>query len=107
MPKNLIEASYTAEGTRGLLSEGGTARRAAIDEAVQKLGATLECFYYAFGDHDLVAIVDAPNTVGVAAMNLQVAAAGGAKTRTTALLTSEEIDRAAAIAAGYRAPGER
>ena len=31
MPKYLVQASYTAEGTRGLLKDGGTKRRAVVD----------------------------------------------------------------------------
>lgn len=105
MPKYLIEATYTAEGVKGLIAEGGTRRREAIESAINGLGATVESFYYAFGDYDLVVIADAPDSVSVAALNLQVAAAGGARTRTTVLLTTQEIDEAANMAVGYRRPG--
>ena len=50
MAKYLLEARYTAEGTKGLAREGGTGRRAAAAKAIESLGGTLESFYYAFGD---------------------------------------------------------
>ena len=53
MPKFLVKASYTAEGARGLLKEGGSARRATVQKAVEGLGGKLEAFYYAFGEADV------------------------------------------------------
>jgi hypothetical protein len=40
MPKYLLEVSYTAEGAKGLLKEGGSKRRAAAEAAIQSVGAT-------------------------------------------------------------------
>src|SRR5258708_38821107 len=56
MPKYLTVASYTAEGAKGLLKEGGTARRAAVEELMKSLGGRLEAFYFAFGDNDAYVI---------------------------------------------------
>ena len=53
MSRYLIEASYTVEGTKGLMKEGGTARRTAVQKMVEKLGGRLEAFYFGFGDHDV------------------------------------------------------
>ena len=50
MPKYLIQGSYTAEGTRGLLKDGGSKRKAAAEEAVKSVGARLEACYFAFGE---------------------------------------------------------
>ncbi|MEE9284203.1 MAG: GYD domain-containing protein, partial [Dehalococcoidia bacterium] len=58
MPKYMILASYTAEGTRGLLKEGGSKRRAVVESLVKGLGGQLEAFYFAFGENDVVAIID-------------------------------------------------
>lgn len=105
MAKYLIEATYTADGAKGLLAEGGSKRKEAVEAAIKNMGAVVECFYYAFGERDLVVIVDAPDAISVAALNLQVAAAGGARTKTTALLTPQEIDQATKKAVSYRRPG--
>ncbi|HEV2282646.1 MAG TPA: GYD domain-containing protein [bacterium] len=106
MAKYLIKASYTVEGTKGLIKGGGgTGRRAAIQQMMQGLGGKLEAFYYAFGDDDVYAIVDAPDNVTVAAVSLAINAAGGASIKTVALLTPEEMDQAAKKTVNYRAPG--
>lgn len=105
MGKYLIEASYTAQGIEGLLAEGGSRRREVVEAAIEKMGGTVECFYYAFGERDLVVIVEVPDAVSVTAFNLHVAAAGGARTRTTVLLTPEELDAATKKAVSYRRPG--
>ncbi len=102
MAKYLIEARYTAEGAKGLLAEGGSSRRKAVETAVKKLGAAVECFYFALGDRDLIIIADVPDPVDAIAMNLQVTASGAATTSTTRLLTAEELDQATARAVPYR-----
>ena len=49
MPKYLICGSYTEEGLKGLLKEGGTKRLEATKQAVESLGGTLEAYYFAYG----------------------------------------------------------
>jgi len=105
MSRFLWKAAYTAEGTRGVLEEGGTSRRDAVDKVVQGLGGTLESFYYAFGEDDVYAIVDLPSNVDNAAVSLTVAATGAVRVKTVVLLTPEEIDEAAKRSVEYRPPG--
>ena len=42
MPKFMVKASYTTEGARGLLKEGGTGRRAADQKLTESLGGKVE-----------------------------------------------------------------
>ncbi len=105
MPKYLIQVSLTTEGLRGLLAEGGTTRRAAVDQLAESIGGKVEAFYYAFGEHDIYAIVEAPDNASGVAANLAVAAAGIARTSTVVLLTPEELDEAARKATSFRPPG--
>jgi len=107
MPKYLIQASYTADGLKGLLHDGGTKRRVAIEQASKSVGGTLESFYYGFGSDDVHMIIDAPDNVSVAAVSL-TAGAGGAATniKTTALLTAEDIDKAVGKTVSYK-PADR
>ena len=58
MPKYLVQDSYTADGTKGLLKDGGVKRRAAATALVESLGGKVDCFYFAFGETDVVAVVD-------------------------------------------------
>jgi uncharacterized protein with GYD domain len=93
MPKYLIKASYTAEGAKGLLKDGGSKRREAA-------------FYFAFGETDAFVIVDAPDPATVSAASLTISASGAVRTQTVVLLTPEELDQAAKKGVKYRAPGQ-
>lgn len=106
MSKYLIQANYVGEGIKGLLKEGGSSRRAAVEKLFESLGGKVEAFYYAFGETDLFVIADAPDNVTAAAISLTVNAAGAATTKITVLLTPEEIDAAAKKTPNYRAPGQ-
>ncbi|WP_031483055.1 GYD domain-containing protein [Streptomyces bicolor] len=105
MPKFLIQASYTPEGTKGLLEEGASGRRAAVDQVVADLGGEVEAMYFAFGEDDLVCIIDFPDAVSMAAISLRVKAGGALRTRATPLLTLAEIDEATRRQVAFRAPG--
>jgi len=105
MAKYMLSGTYTVDGTKGFIKEGGSARRAAVQKAIEGLGGRLECFYYTLGEPDAFAIVDVPDIVNVTAMSLVVNATGGARLSTTALLTPEQVDEAAKKSVSYRAPG--
>lgn len=105
MAKYLIVASYNHQGVKGVIDKGGTARRVAVEKMVADLGGHVESFYFAFGEGDAFVTVDLPDNVSAAAIGLAVGASGLATTRTTVLLTPEEIDRAAATTVNYAPPG--
>jgi uncharacterized protein with GYD domain len=106
MPKYLVQASYVGEGLKGLLKEGGTARRAAVETVIKGMGGTLETFYYAFGEYDVFGIADLPDNVTAAAFSLAINASGAVKAKTTVLMTPEEVDAAAKKTVSYRPPGQ-
>jgi uncharacterized protein with GYD domain len=106
MPRYMIVASYTAQGEQGLLSKGGSARRASVTEMVAKLGGTVETFDFAFGEDDVFTVCDLPDNVTAAAIGLAVGASGLTTVRTIVLLTPEEIDAAAQKHADYHGPGQ-
>ncbi len=106
MPKYLLQASYTAEGLRGLQKDKASGRRQAVVNALEPLRGKIESFNFAFGDHDVVAVIDMPDNVNAAAICLAVAASGLVQLKTTPLLTVEETDQALAKSVSYRAPGK-
>lgn len=108
MGKYLYIGSYTAEGTKGLLAEGGTARRAATERLAKSLGGKVEAYYFGFGEDDFYILCDMPDNVAAAAAPLITGATGTVHVRTVALLTPEEIDevRARAASARFRAAGQ-
>jgi uncharacterized protein with GYD domain len=105
MPKYLFTGSYTADGARGVLAEGGTGRRAATEQLVKSLGGTIEAYYFAFGGEDFYLIADLPNNAAAAAGSLSASASGALGTRTVVLLTPEEVDDATKLSPSYRPPG--
>ncbi len=106
MAKFLIQASYTAQGAKGVLAEGGSKRREAASKAIKATGGKVEAFYFAFGEHDAYVIVDMPDNASAAAAALAINSTGSVRTTTTVLLTPEEVDSAVKKTVPYRAPGE-
>ncbi|WP_109509656.1 GYD domain-containing protein [Nocardioides speluncae] len=105
MPKYLWQVNYTAEGADGLLAEGGSGRRDAVQRMLESVGGKLEVFYYALGSDDLVVIGELPDNVSAAALSLVTSAGGAARSRTTVLLAPEDIDEASRRSVEYRRPG--
>lgn len=105
MPKYLLAVSYTADGAKGVLKDGGTKRREAARAAVQSVGGSLEGMYFAFGDWDAIVIADMPDQASVIAASLALNASGAVTSRTTVLLTPEDIDAATKKSATYTPPG--
>lgn len=106
MAKYLAKTSYTVEGLKGLLKDGGSARRQATEKALASVGGKLESYYFAFGETDVYAIMDFPDNVTAAAVSMIVAAMGASTPKVTVLLTPEEVDAATKITADYRPPGK-
>ena len=108
MPKYLIHGSYTLDGVRGLINEGGSSRRSHFNENVRNLGGRVEAFYFAFGGEDIYSIVDLPDNVSSTAMSLALGAGGGFRASTIVLIMPEEVDQATKKVAlvGYRPPGQ-
>jgi uncharacterized protein with GYD domain len=106
MPKYLIQANYVGEGLKGLLKEGGSSRRTAVEKLLGSVGGTVEAFYYALGDTDAFVIVDVPDNVTAAALSLAINATAAVTVKITVLLTAEEIDAAAKKTLAYRPPGQ-
>ena len=105
MAKYLFSGSYTSEGAKGVLAEGGTRRRAATDKVVSSLGGTVEAYYFGFGGDDFFLMADVTGIDEAVAAALSGAASGAMHVRTTVLLTPEEIDEATQLSPQYRAPG--
>ena len=107
MAKFMIQARYTADGTGGLMKEGGSARRAVAKKVVEDLGGKLEAFYFAFGDADAVVICEVPDVVSALALSMAVNASGQVHIKTTPLDQSlRRSTRPATRRCSTRAPGK-
>jgi uncharacterized protein with GYD domain len=105
MAKFLWKASYTTDGVKGVLKDGGTGRRDAVQKLIESAGGKMDAFYFAFGDADVYVIADFPDNVSVAAASTTVNASGAVEVGTVILLTPEEVDQAVKKSVDYRAPG--
>ncbi len=106
MPKYLFQGSYTEQGLKGVLKEGGSKRRETVEQLVKGMGGTLEVFYYAFGKDDFFIISDIPGNVDAAAVSLVVNGSGAVNAKVVVLLTPEELDQATKKTVNYRPPGQ-
>ena len=105
MPKYLISANYTAEGMAGVRAAGAKSRVDAVATMLEAMGGRLDSFHFAFGDTDVFVIVDAPDDEAVAAVSIAINGSGAVRTRTTKLLTVEQIDEALRRTVDYQPPG--
>jgi uncharacterized protein with GYD domain len=99
-------AINVGDGVKGLLKEGGSARRDAISKLVESVGGRMESFYCAFGDDDAYVVTELQDNISGAALSLVVNASGLAKTSATVLPTPEDLDAATKKAPQYRPPGQ-
>ena len=105
MAKFLVKAAYEADGARGLIKEGGTARRAAVQKLIENAGGKVESFYFAYGEHDAYLVTDFPDSATAIGVSLSVNASGAVRISTVPLITPEEMDAAAKKSVPYRPPG--
>ena len=106
MAHYLLQVAYTSEAWAGLLKNPHD-RTASLKPMLDKMGGKIESAYFAFGDHDLVAILQMPGNVDAAAFALAAAAGGSVKSiKTTPLLSIAEGLEAMkkAAASGYKPP---
>lgn len=105
MGKYLITGNYVGDGIAGLMNEGGTSRRDAAEASVASVGGTIESMYFAFGDTDVYAICELPDPASAVAVSLLINSSGSVEISVTPLLTTEDLDAAAAKSPSYRPPG--
>jgi len=102
MPKYLIQTAYTPESWAAM-TENPQDRMEAVRPSIEGLGGKLDVGYIAFGEYDLVAIVDFPDNVSAASFSMSVAAKGGVKAfATTPLMTMDEAVKAMEKAGGSK-----
>jgi uncharacterized protein with GYD domain len=107
MAHYLIQLAYTSEAYGSMLRAPQN-RFEVVRPAIEAMGGKLEGAWMAFGDYDVVVIVQMPDNVSAAAFGMAVAAGGAVKSyKTTPLLTPEEAVASMKKAAGssYRPPG--
>ena len=105
MSKYLLQASYSADGLKGLMKDKASGRKAAVEKLLSSVGGKLESVYYCFGEYDVVLIADVPDEAAMAAVSINACATGLVRIKTTPVLTSAETDQALGKKVEYQAPG--
>jgi uncharacterized protein with GYD domain len=106
MGKYLLKVSYTPEGIKGLMKDGGTSRVGSVEKALGGVGGSLESFYFAFGSDDVYVIADVPDNATAMAIGATIAASGAiSHYETVVLLSPAEVDTAMKTSVAYRPPG--
>lgn len=107
MNNYLVQVAYTPQAWTQLIAHPHN-RMDDIRPIVEKLGGKIVHSWFAFGDYDIIAVVEMPGNVEAAGFALAAAAGGACKTiKTTPMLTTAEGIEAMKKAAtsGYKVPG--
>jgi uncharacterized protein with GYD domain len=105
MAKYLLKVSYSADGLKGVMKEGGTHRVKAVERALAGVGGSLESFYFAFGGDDVYVIVDVPDHSAAMAMAMTVGSSDAiASYETVVLLSPSDVDAAMKVTVDYVPP---
>jgi len=107
MAQYLIQVAYTSEAWSSLLKNPQD-RTKVLKPVLDKLGGSFSSAFLAFGEYDIIGVLNMPGNVEAAAFAMAAAAGGAIKSiKTTPLMTLEEGIEAMkkAASAGYVPPG--
>jgi uncharacterized protein with GYD domain len=80
VPTYVMLANWTDQGVRS--AKDSPRRLDAAKKALKDMGGDFKSFFLTLGDHDIVAIYEAPDDAVAARFNLQVGMLGNIRTRT-------------------------
>ena len=108
MPRYLVQLAYTPEAWAAQLRNPAN-RVEAVRPALERIGGHFEGVYFAFGDYDVVFIMEAPGNATAAAFAMAITAGGAVRAyKTTPLMSLEEgleaMRRGAEVAGVYQPP---
>ena len=108
MAHYLVQVAYTPEAWAAQLKHPQS-RVEAVRPLLERLGARFETTYMAFGDYDVIFIIEAPDNLSAAAFGMIVMAGGAVKSyKTTPLMTIEDgvaaMQKGAEVASSYQPP---
>jgi uncharacterized protein with GYD domain len=109
MPFYLTQAKFSRDSVERLMKNPQD-RTQAVGKLLQAVGGKLHHFFFAFGEYDVVLLMEAPDNASAAAVAMVAAGAGAVSaSKTTVLLTVEEsmaaMKTAGAASATYQPPG--
>jgi uncharacterized protein with GYD domain len=95
MSQFLVRFSYTPKPIRGMIDQPEIDRAAQASAMAGSLGAKLLGYWFAFGEFDGVALMEAPENSSAAAVTMAIRSTGDvSRIETTVLLTMDEAREA-------------
>ena len=85
----LYQGSYSPEAWKALIKKPVN-RFEVVQKAVEELGGSVEGVWFAFGEYDVVLILQMPDNVSAAAFAVAVGAGAAVRGKTTPLMTVDE-----------------
>jgi uncharacterized protein with GYD domain len=92
MPKYLAMFSYSDEAMAAMI-ENPADREPAVRAVLESVGARLESFYWMFGAHDGLAVVEAPDSLTMAGISSAIRSTGTVRSETHELFASADIHK--------------
>jgi uncharacterized protein with GYD domain len=92
MPRYLALFSYSGESLAAMI-ENPADREPAVRAVLESVGARLELFYWMFGEHDGIAVVEAPDSLTMAGVSAAISSTGTVHSETHELFSTAEIRR--------------
>src|SRR6266699_2663957 len=87
MASYLLEVSYAPKALAALMADPQD-RTKVVGAAVKKLGGKITGFWFAFGDVDIIGILEMPDNVSMAALSMAIGAGGACSSvKTTPLMS--------------------
>jgi uncharacterized protein with GYD domain len=108
MPKFLMQATFTPDGVKNLIEQGGTKRQEQLQGLAQSLGGTLEAVYFSPQRNEGFVILDLPDgqRINLAGTLMAVNAGGFVQIKAQPVLTARELDSAVERARSIKVPGK-
>ena len=106
MPHYLVRATYTKEAWAAQVSDPKDVRDRIVP-VIEKLGGTLEGYYYTFGEDDMIAIIQFDDAITAYGFGLAASSSASSFSMTPMMSVEEGMD-AMKIASqcGYRPPNK-
>ena len=109
MPKYLALFTYTGDAKAAMI-ESPSEREPAVRAVLESVGASLDVMYWMFGKHDGIAIVDAPDSLTMAAVSAAVSSTGAISSETHELFSADDahqiLDTARTAREHFARPGQ-
>jgi uncharacterized protein with GYD domain len=100
MANYLLQLSYSAPTWAALVKRPEN-RAEAVRKSIENLGGKINGFWFSFGEHDIVGILEMPDNISAAAFSMAIAAGGACHNiKTTPLLSVDEAMTAMKKAGG-------